>query len=197
MPDDDQFQDLIRRVRNRDESAATELVRRYESAIRRVIRIQLRDTSMRRVLDSMDVCQSVLSSFFVRTALGQYELDTPDKLLHLLTSIARNKLTSQFNRLHAQKRDMRRDNAVEDEAARVPDLASDPSAQVSAKELLEKVRGRLNAEDLYLAEQRALGRSWKEIAEEVGGTDEALRKRLTRALNQVMTELGLDESSTE
>lgn len=197
LPEDALFRDLIRRVRNRDEAAAAELVGKYEAAIRRVVRIQLRDSRMRSVLDSMDICQSVLASFFVRTALGQYELETPDNLLRLLASIARNKLKSQFNRVHAQRRDIRRQGTSADEAVVVPDQASDPSEQASAKELLEKVRSRLNEDDRYLAEQRALGRSWKEIAEEVGGTDESLRKKLTRALNQVMMELGLDESTSE
>jgi RNA polymerase sigma factor (sigma-70 family) len=197
VPEPSEFHDLIRRVRDRDEAAATELLRRYESAIRRVVRIHLRDSRMRRVLDSMDICQSVMASFFVRTALGQYELETPEQLIGLLTSIARNKLTNQAHRLHTQRRDIRRDAAIGDDADRLLDQASDPSEQASAKEILEKVRSRLDEQELYLAEQRALGRGWKEIAEELGGTDVALRKKLTRALNRVMTELGLDESTDE
>ena len=40
----------------------------------------------------MDICQSVLGSFFVRAATGQYKLETPEHLLKLLTTMARNKL---------------------------------------------------------------------------------------------------------
>ena len=60
--------ELIRQVRNGDEAAAVELVRRYEPVIRRQIRVWLRmqDPRLRRVFDSMDVCQSVMASFFVR-----------------------------------------------------------------------------------------------------------------------------------
>lgn len=197
MPDQTQFVDLIRRVRERDERAASELVERYESAIRRVVRIHLRDTRMRRVLDSMDICQSVLASFFVRTALGEYELDTPAQLLSLLTTITRNKLTNQAYHLRAKKRDLRRDAAIGDDAQQIRHLASDPSEQASAKEILEQVRGRLDDDERYLAEQRALGREWKDIAAEVGGTDVALRKKLTRGLDRVMAELGLDENQDE
>src|SRR6478609_4146362 len=81
LPEGTQFPELIRRVRERDQQAAQELVGRYENAIRRVVRIHLRDARMRRVLDSTDICQSVLASFFVRTALGEYELNTPVQLL--------------------------------------------------------------------------------------------------------------------
>lgn len=195
MPEQQQFRDLIDRVRERDQDAATELVRRYENAIRRVVRIHLRDARMRRVLDSMDICQSVLASFFVRTALGQYELETPEQMLGLLASIARNKLSNQANRLKAKRRDIRREAGLGDDAASAVDAASDPSEQASAKEILEKVRSRLDENERHLAEQRALGRSWKEIADEVGGTDVALRKKLTRALNRVMAELGLDDNA--
>jgi RNA polymerase sigma factor (sigma-70 family) len=193
VPEGTQFRELIHRVRARDQDAAGELVRRYENAIRRVVRIHLRDARMRRVLDSMDICQSVLASFFVRTALGQYEVDTPEQLLNLLTTITRNKLTNQAHRLRAQRRDIRRD-VGNVEAASLIHQVSDPSEQASAKEILEKVRERLDDQERYLAEQRSLGRSWKELADELGGTDVALRKKLSRALDRVMAELGLEET---
>jgi RNA polymerase sigma-70 factor (ECF subfamily) len=193
VSDDNQFQELIRRVRSRDEEAAAQLMRRYESAIRRVVRIRLRDSRLRRVLDSMDICQSVLATFFARAALGEYDLDSPEQLLNLLATIARNKLTNQAKRLLSQKRDLRLDTPLGDQYDRTVDPGSDPGEKASAKELLEKIRVRLDREERYLAEQRALGRGWKELAEELGGTDVALRKKLTRALDRVMAELGLDE----
>jgi RNA polymerase sigma-70 factor (ECF subfamily) len=193
VADDNQFQELIRRVRARDEEAAAQLMRRYESAIRRVVRIRLRDSRLRRVLDSMDICQSVLATFFARAALGEYDLDSPEQLLNLLATIARNKLTNQAKRLLSQKRDLRLDTPLGDQHDRTVDPGSDPGEKASAKELLEKIRVRLDRDERYLAEQRALGRGWKELADELGGTDVALRKKLTRALDRVMAELGLDD----
>jgi RNA polymerase sigma factor (sigma-70 family) len=195
MPESDQFQELIRRVRDRDQDAAHELAKRYEGAIRRVVRIHLRDPRMRRVLDSMDVCQSVLASFFVRTALGQYEIESPDQLINLLTTITRNKLTNQFHKMRTQRRDVRRNLEENEDGFDFLDRASDPSEQASARELLEKVRNQLEPQERYLAEQRALGRTWPELATELGGTDVALRKKLTRALNRIMVELGIDEEA--
>jgi RNA polymerase sigma factor (sigma-70 family) len=188
-----EFRDLIGRVRDRDPDAAQELVRRYEGVIRRVVRIRLRDANLRRLLDSTDICQSVLASFFVRTALGQYEVDSPEQLLNLLTAIARNKLTNQANRLQAKRRDVRRDAAGGDPVPYVADDASDPGEQAAARELLEKVRDRLAPEERYLAEQRSMGRTWQELADELGGTDVALRKKLTRAFDRVMAGLGLGD----
>ena len=74
------FGELISRVRAGDALAAAEVVRRYEPALRRAVRARLRrDPRLCRLLDSVDVSQSVLASFFVRAALGQYDLTTPDR----------------------------------------------------------------------------------------------------------------------
>lgn len=192
MPERANFGELIRRVRNRDQDAARELTERYESAIRRVVRIHLRDARLRRVLDSMDICQSVLATFFVRTALGQYELESPEQLIGLLTTITRNKLANQIEHHHAQRRDIRKASLMEDAESMVADRASDPGDQASAREILSMVCERLDEKERYLAEQRSLGRAWQDLADELGGTDVALRKKLTRALDRVMAELGID-----
>src|SRR5436190_19412627 len=91
MSTDLSFTDLIRLIRNGDADAAAELVRRYEPAIRRSLRLRL-DPRLRRTCDSMDICQAVMGSFFVRAASGQYDLETPEELLKLLATMARYKL---------------------------------------------------------------------------------------------------------
>lgn len=65
VSNDQAFADLISRVRSGDQLAAAEIVRQYEPEIRREVRVRLHDPRLRRVLDSMDISQSVLGSFFV------------------------------------------------------------------------------------------------------------------------------------
>jgi RNA polymerase sigma-70 factor (ECF subfamily) len=197
MPADDQFADLIRRVRAGDDDAAAELVRQYEAPIRRVVRVYLRDPRLRRVLDSTDICQSVLATFFVRANLGQYELDTPESLLKLLATIARNKVTNEAHRQQADRRDYRREQVLGDRDALLRAPPSDPGEQVAARELLTKVRERLSEDERQLADERGRGDSWAEIAAAHGGTAESLRKKLARALDRVLRSLGLDEGSDE
>jgi len=108
MSQPEAFQVLIERVRAGDAEAATELVRRYEPMIRRAARVRLVDQRLARLLDSMDICQSVMASFFVRAALGQYELNSPDQLLRLLATMARNKLANHAHSQRAARRDVRR-----------------------------------------------------------------------------------------
>src|SRR3954469_18683176 len=108
MRDTSVFADLLERVRGADSDAATELVRKYESAIRVAVRTRLSDPALRRQFDSMDVCQSVLGSFFFRMAAGQYDLRDPAQLVTLLTKMARNKLAMRARHQYRQRRDVRR-----------------------------------------------------------------------------------------
>jgi RNA polymerase sigma-70 factor (ECF subfamily) len=191
--EDTAFRNLIERVRAGDEAAATQLVREYEPVIRRVVRIQLRDSRLRRLLDSMDICQSVLRSFFVRAALGQYELRTPEELLKLLSRIARHKLADQVKQHQRECRDVRRVESGSPDERGIAAVASSPSEQVANQELLNEFRKRLSDDERHLAEQRALGRSWAEIAAAAGGSPEGLRKKLGRALDRVGRALGLED----
>jgi DNA-directed RNA polymerase specialized sigma24 family protein len=64
---------------------------------------------------------------------------------------------------------------------------------VAHRELLQAFRSRLSAEERQLADWRDSGRSWAEIAAEVGDKPDTLRSRLTRALDRVSRELQLEE----
>jgi RNA polymerase sigma-70 factor (ECF subfamily) len=194
---DTSFRDLVRRLRTGDEAAAAELLRRFEPALRRTIRVRFRDPQLRRLLDSVDICQSVFHNFFVRVAAGQFELDEPEQLLKLLATMARNKIANQANALRAKRRDYRRDVAGGLEEEQLAARGSTPSQQVAARELLQETQRRLSAEERRLLELRQQGREWAEIAAEVGGSPEALRKQLARAIDRVGQELGLDEVADE
>jgi RNA polymerase sigma-70 factor (ECF subfamily) len=193
MAEETRFQELIRRVRAGDQQAAAELVRTYEPAIRRVVRLRLRDDRLRRQFDSMDVCQSVLASFFVRVALGQYELEQAGHLVNLLTKMAQYKVADQARRQRTECRDLGRIAGGVALASGVADRGDGPEQQVALDELLEEFRSRLSPEEAQLAELRAQGRGWEEIAAELGDSPEALRKRLTRAVERVARQLDLDE----
>src|SRR5262249_14488812 len=152
----------------------------------------LADSRLRRVFDSMDLCQSVLASFFFRAAAGQYELERPEQLVRLLVTIARNKVAYQARRQRARRRDQRREVGAE-----VPGhepAATEPSRSrvATGRELLAELRRRLTPEELRVADLRAEGRQWAEIAAELGGTPQARRRQLARALDRVAGQVGLE-----
>jgi RNA polymerase sigma-70 factor (ECF subfamily) len=188
------FAELVTRIRAGDERAAAELVQQYEPLIRREIRMNLRDPRLNRVFDSMDVCQSVLASFFVHTAAGAYDLDEPKNLLRLLVTMARNKLSSAARKEYQQRRDGRRVSPDGDVIDRAAASTPTPSQYVAGKELLAAFRARLTDEERAIAEMRANGLGWAEVADQVGGTAQARRVQLMRAVQRVECELGLEET---
>ena len=189
MSHHDQFVDLIRRVRQGDEQASEELVRCYEPAIRVAVRARLTDPKLRRLLDSMDVCQSVLGNFFARAAAGQFELERPEQLVALLATMARNRVYNHAYQQQAARRDQRRTRPTDDEQAIDP--AGSPSATVDALDLQDAVRSRLSDEERRIADRWASGDAWDEIGATFGARPDTLRIRLARALQRVRKELRL------
>jgi hypothetical protein len=191
MPEEMSFVDLVRLVRAGDEAARTELVRRYEPAIRIAVHGRLTDPALRRLLDSMDICQSVLGIFFVRATAGDFDLKRPEQLIKLLVTMARNRVTDHALHQQAARRDHRRTEAAAAGGEQFIDPGASPSDVVAGKELIQAFRGKLSVEERHLADQRALGRPWAAIAAEVGGRPNALRVQLARAVDRVTRELGL------
>jgi RNA polymerase sigma-70 factor (ECF subfamily) len=191
MSDEQTFEELIRRVRARDERAAADLVNRYERAIRVAVRVRVSGPDLRTLLDSTDICQSVLASFFVRAALGQYELNTPEQLLRLLTTMARHKLLNQARKQRTARRDAQRLERREAIEEAIRDPGPDPGQTAANRELVEKVLAALPEDARLLAAARAEGRAWEDLAAELGERPDALRMRLKRALDQATQGLGL------
>jgi RNA polymerase sigma-70 factor (ECF subfamily) len=183
---------LIQRIGDGDQAAAAEFVRTYEPYIRRAVRFRMRDDRMRRVFDSVDLCQSVLASFFARAALGQYAFDSHEQLIRLLSVMARNKVASQARRPYIVRRDQR---SVEDET--LMSTALEPSCHLIGRDLLDAFHARLSDDERWLSDQRVAGRSWEEIASEAGCQPDALRKRLKRAMDRVSRELRLEEPNDD
>jgi RNA polymerase sigma-70 factor (ECF subfamily) len=194
MLPDRSFVDFIARIRAGDAQAAAELVRRYESAIRMEVRVRLRDPRLRRLFDSMDICQSVLASFFLRTAAGQFDLNDPKELVRLLVGITRKKVAFNARKQLAQRRSYRRAEPLGPREFGVAAYGPTPSEVVAGNELLVAFRQRLNEEEQQLAALRAQGCSWEDIAAQLGGTPQARRKQLARAVERVSIDLGIDET---
>jgi RNA polymerase sigma-70 factor (ECF subfamily) len=112
--------------------------------------------------------------------------------VRLLVSIARNKVACQARRQRAGTRDLRRDVPLAAGEWDVAGAGPSPSRVASGRELVAEFRRRLSAEERRLADLRAEGCGWDEIAAALGGTAQARRKQLARALDRVAEELGLE-----
>lgn len=194
MSEPTSIETLMKRIREGDSEAAEELVRLYEPAIRRAVRFRLSDSRLQATFDSMDICQSVLGSFFVRAASGQFDVDEPQQLRGLLVAMAQKKLAMHVRRQRAQKRDHRRVVATPSEEVVVAGNDATPSRQLQARELLSQVQGKLSEEEQEIVSWRNEGMSWDDIAKRVGGSADGIRMRLTRALDRIASELDIDPS---
>jgi DNA-directed RNA polymerase specialized sigma24 family protein len=189
MSQDEGFVELIRRVRSGDEQASAELVRLYEPTIRVAVRARLTDPRLRRLLDSTDICQSVLGNFFGRAASGQFEITDSKQLIGLLVTMARNRITNHAHQQQAARRDHRRDRLLPTDDGEPVDPNPGPGSAAEGRDLLEAVHGRMSPEERQIAEQWASGNAWDEIGAKFGARPDALRIRLRRALDRVRREL--------
>jgi DNA-directed RNA polymerase specialized sigma24 family protein len=187
------FSEWLERVRTGEQRATTEFVRRYEPAIRRVVRLRLSRLQLGRVLDDRDICQAVLGQFFANAAAGRFAIDTHDKLQALLTTMARNKVQDEVRKHSAVRRHhLRVSISVSgEELDQLKGNAPTPSRVVGGRELVEEIQRRFTDEERQLFHERSLGHGWAAIASGRGVRPEAVRKKLTRALNRVFRELGL------
>jgi len=186
------FSEWIARVRGGDQAAATDLVLRYERAVRVAVRVRLTDSRLRRQFDSMDVVQSVMASFFVRAAAGQFDLGRPEQLVGLLVKMAQNKLLMQVRRHTTEGRNVSRVEETPDDAPPLADKRPGPIQHVMGRELLDTLLERLPPNARELAQRRACGQEWADIAYDLGGTPQAHRMQLSRAIDRLAPELGLD-----
>jgi DNA-directed RNA polymerase specialized sigma24 family protein len=189
------FDSFIQRIRGGSEDAARELVHRFEGVIRREARLRMEDHRLLRIFDSMDISQSVLTSFFVRASTGHFDLETPEQLVKLLLQMTRNKLAFQVRRHRARRRDSRLLAAARVDDLNVPSTYPGPSQLAADHDLIDAVRLRLDDEERQIADLRAEGWEWSEIAERVGGSAQARRMQLSRAVNRVAKALKLDRDT--
>lgn len=195
MTDLPDLPDLLARLRRGDSTAADEFVRDYGPSVRIGIRTRLTDPRLRRHFDSEDICQSVMASFLARAACGQLAPNDPVSLLRLLARMAIRKVGQRAQGLRRQRRDHRRDAAVDPaQLSQIPSFAPKPDHVVACRELLASVRAGLTHADRQIADLRADGMSWGEVADRVGGTPEARRKQLRRALDDVLVTLGVEDA---
>jgi RNA polymerase sigma factor (sigma-70 family) len=181
--ENDDFADMLAAVRAGDATGVEGLLRRYEPYIRRVVRLRLHDTQLVRLFDSMDICQSILAGFLVHATAGDFQFNSPEQLRNLLVRMALNKLATRARTLHHEA-----GNLPED-CDRL-DPAPTPLEQLATADLARAISDQLTAEEralFHLHETEQL--TWEEIARQHGGTPDALRIRLTRALARVRKQL--------
>ncbi len=172
MPDPS-FDDLMARLRARDDVAAAAIFNRFARRLIGLARARL-DGRLRQKVDPDDVLQSVFRSFFLRHAEGQFTLQSWDSLWSLLTVITVRKCGAWADHFRAAGRDVGREVATSpagDEAgAGWQALARDPtpSEVLALTELVELLMGGLDEGERLVASLHLQGYDVAEIVERTG-----------------------------
>ena len=134
------FVRLIAKVQAGDEVAAQKLYERYGPVIVRAVRRRLH-AKLRSKFDSIDFAQDVWASFFTNV-IDKYDLNSPEQLVRLLTTMARNKVVETSVKTQRQKYDIQREDSLEGHhggAENFPAVQQTPSQIVMGKEAWEQL----------------------------------------------------------
>ena len=107
-------QQLVTLAKQGDRSALNQLCVVYGERVRRVIRLRM-GKELRSRLESMDVVQDVLMCAF--KDLGDFTYISEGDFLRWLWKIAENRIRDNLDKLHADKRDIRKEIPLDDAAS--------------------------------------------------------------------------------
>jgi len=189
-------QQLVALAKGGDESALDQLCRAYAERIRWMVRLRM-GKELRSKLDSMDVVQDAL--IHALGGITDFKYENEGDFVRWLSKIAENTLRDNWERFHAEKRDIRKEVPLNNGGWRSdsrpfvrqgPIATTTPSVIMSKKEDLARLEKAIDAlkpeykEVIVLS--RIEGLSYEEIAERVGKSGEAVRKLASRAMTALI-----------
>jgi RNA polymerase sigma-70 factor (ECF subfamily) len=183
------IRELLNRIRNGDQDAARELLSRYESKVRLVVRRQL-PRLLRSRFDSIDFLQSVWGSFFHKIQTGPNDLKEEENLIAFLAWAARNKVIDEYRRAATQKQNIHREQPIDHREERESDLASGdtPSQVAQANETFDRLSRLLPEDRRVILELKAAGFSCNEIGGKLGLSERTVQRVLEELKNRARIE---------
>lgn len=185
-------QQLITLAKAGDDDALDQLCRVYGERVRRIVRLRI-GQELRVKLDSMDLVQDALLNAL--RGLGDFTYKNEGDFLRWLSRIAQNALGHHVEKLHADKRDIRKEVRFDvcrpATGGRLADIRepidfTTPSVIMARKEELDKLERAIDTlkpehkEVIVLAKIEGL--SYKEIGERLGKSADAVGMLLSRAM---------------
>jgi RNA polymerase sigma-70 factor (ECF subfamily) len=185
-------QQLVTMAQEGDNTALDQLCSVYGERVRRIVRFRM-GPELRSQLESMDLVQEALIEAI--KDLGFFTYSNDGDFLRWLSSIVENTIRDNIDRIHAAKRDVRRQVSLNRAAAHAnhPDVDVDlpagtttPSVVLSLREDLDKLEQAMDRlkpqyrEVLVLAKIEGL--SCKEIATRQNKNPAAVAMSLSRAI---------------
>jgi len=183
---------LVVLAREGDQSALNQLYSVYADRVRWIVRFRM-SQELRSKMESMDVVQDVLIHAF--SGLDDFTYSNEGDFVRWLSRIAENELRGSLKKLHADKRDIRKEvrlatfgSSTEGGYVKphVPIQTTTPSMILSGKEDLAKLEKAIDQlkpdykEVIVLA--KIDGLSYKEIGDKLGKSIDSVGHLLSRAM---------------
>jgi RNA polymerase sigma-70 factor (ECF subfamily) len=188
--DENDLSEFLLRIQSGDDSAARELLQRYEPEVRLVVRRQL-PKLLRSRFDSLDFLQSVWGSFFRRMRDAPTEFEDSRHLVAFLARAAKNKVIDEYRRAASLKQDMHREEPLWAEGMRpreVADSVDSPSEVAEAHEVLVRLRELLPRERQMILELKAEGLSSRDIGDRMGISERTVQRVLEELRRRMESE---------
>jgi RNA polymerase sigma-70 factor (ECF subfamily) len=188
-------QELVAQAKEGDKSALNQLYRVYAERVRWMVRFRM-SKKLRSKLESMDVVQDTL--IHALSGLDDFTYKNEGDFVRWLSKIAENELRGSLKKLHANKRDIRKEVPLDNYRPTAgggfvgtpgPIEATTPSVIMSRKEDLDKLEKAIDELKPEYREAIVLtkieGLSYKEIASRLGKSSDAVRKLVSRAMAEL------------
>jgi RNA polymerase sigma factor (sigma-70 family) len=180
------FQNFLEILRSGDAEAVEQLLSELEPFLKGAIRVRLFNSRARRVIDTGDIVQSLLKDF-LSSQQDRVEASFP-KVRAYLIAAARYKIAARI------RKERRRTAGLDD----VPEPVSpDPRpCEVTAdRDFVDAVRSQLDDANRRLFDLSRQGRTWREIADEIGSHPDSLRLQLRRSIAAVLAHRKMSDVS--
>jgi RNA polymerase sigma-70 factor (ECF subfamily) len=186
---------LIEMVQQGDRNALDELCNRYLMRVLAAVRIRL-GANLRTKLESWDIVQEVMMDALRK--VESFDFRTEGAFLKYLNKVVENRIRDEADRWATQRRNRNREVSID--GARSPDASNPldlpeghgaltPSKIVSLQEDLARLELAIDCLGEKSEDYRELivavkieGRTYREIADETGSTEDAVRMRVKRAM---------------
>jgi hypothetical protein len=176
-----EFQKFVEILQSGDAEAVDRLLSDFDPFLRRAIRRRLFDGRARRIADTGDILQSLLKDFLAREQTEEAAMSAR-KLRAYLAAAAQYKISKKIRKERRRTADL---EAVSEPASPEPM----PCKEVEDRDFLETMRSRLDDNNRRLFDLSRQGRTWRQIADEIGGHPDSLRIQLRRSVASILSEI--------
>jgi len=195
--DGQKTQELVALAKDGDKSALSRLYGIYAERVQWMVRLRM-SKQLRSKLESMDVVQETL--VHALSGLDKFTYKNEGDFVRWLSKIAENELRGNLKKLHAEKRDIRKEVRLDSfrpttgggfAGVAGPIGITTPSVIMSQKEDLAKLEKAIDRLKPEYREAIVLtkidGLSYGEIAEKLGKSPDSVRMLATRAMAALTT----------